>query len=164
MAYTKVQIKDLLAQYFPNKGYEVLSDLSPTEFIRWKQKREEWKFIVKKESLRKWRKKWRELHPNLGRGRYQRTAFSHSYNLKELRTANINWLMEHEDTSCSACGFHENFVAIDFHHHTKKENAKEMLSRIVNMHPEGFQKAWLEMRGKGCFLCANCHRILHHGI
>jgi hypothetical protein len=163
MGLSKVQTKELLAQYFPNKGYEALSDLSSIERVHWKLKRAEWRCDMHKRNQGKHRTKWkqfRQSHPDS----YKRHKDSQSLRGRDIRIANINWLMEHENVSCSACGFHENFAAISFHHYTGKINIRDTLRYILYLTPEGFQKAWLLMRDRGTFLCANCHMILHYGI
>lgn len=59
---------------------------------------------------------------------------------------------------CSVCGYKDNPVALDFHH---SDGDKEF-----NLSGCGLGKSWEKIEEeltKCTILCANCHRVEHHG-
>lgn len=70
------------------------------------------------------------------------------------------WLNElKRDKSCVRCGFNHP-AALDFHHtrHDKEFNVGDVLR-------DGYSKERIEKGLAKCeLICANCHRIEHHGV
>lgn len=61
---------------------------------------------------------------------------------------------------CSICGYDKCFAALEFHHTTPKESNEQALFRMIGRKKPS--KANLDKLGNGVFVCANCHREIHH--
>lgn len=90
------------------------------------------------------------------------------YNHKEAARANrmksfdrvFKWFQEYKKTlKCSKCGYDKHPCALDFHH----MDGEEKLGSIGNFARRSTLKKLKEELAKCIVLCANCHRIEHHG-
>lgn len=62
---------------------------------------------------------------------------------------------------CKRCGFHENIVALEFHHKFPKNKWSKDSYSGYQQDPERFEQDIKD--GKIDLMCANCHRIYHAG-
>ena len=70
-----------------------------------------------------------------------------------------DWLNKYKQSlCCSRCGYHENVIALDFHHNDGKTKAGP-IARLV--YDWSITRLQTEI-AKCDVLCANCHRVLHY--
>ena len=111
--------------------------------------------------------KWKKENPDKYRLSKKKTYLK--YREKEIKRSKDNRIKQRSKwmdivrlkgmDKCSRCGFDKHFCAIDFHH-TDPYEKDFKIAQIIDTKPTTAKIAELD---KCIPLCANCHRILHHG-
>ena len=89
---------------------------------------------------------------------YLENKASYKINREKTRARNKKFLLDYKENKvCGDCGF-DNPIALEFHHlKDKKYNVAQLVSQGVSL------KTFQQEIDKCILICANCHRIRHHG-
>lgn len=104
--------------------------------------------------------KRKEYHRTYYKAYYHRRKDIYKKSRAKSKLANTTMINEYKSLrGCESCGYNANPVALDLHHveDDKAMNVSAMSARHYK------QDRVLEEMKKCIVLCANCHRILHHG-
>lgn len=103
------------------------------------------------------KEKAKEYHREYHKKWYQKNKKKQMENQKQLRANRRKWIREYKSKrGCCKCGYNNNPVALDLHHH--EDNKEEKIALMCNLY--GLEKIKKEV-SKCIVVCRNCHAIIH---